>query len=119
MSSLPEDLKISEDSMPIVPIIGEPFQRIAMDIMGPLPKTRRGHRYLLVIVDYATQYPEAVPLKSFTADVVAEKLIARYGIPNTILMDQGSNFTSTLLKELYRLLHGSQGPKDITVPPTN
>ena len=90
-----------------MPIMGEPFQRIAMDLVGPLPKTKRGHRYMLVIVDYASRYPEAIPLKTFTADVVAEKLVdvfARHGIPDTILTDQGTNFTSTLLKGLYQLL---------------
>ena len=40
-----------------LPIMGEPFQRIAMDIVGPLPKTRRGNEYILVVTDYATRYP--------------------------------------------------------------
>ena len=80
-----------------------------MDIIGPLPKTRRGHKYVLVISDYATRYmyPEAIPLKRFTALAVAEELIevfARFGIPMEILTDQGTNFTSQLLKELYNLI---------------
>ncbi|XP_061118150.1 uncharacterized protein LOC133141600 [Conger conger] len=45
-----------------LPIIDVPFRRIAMDIVGPLPRSSRGHRYILVIMDYATRYPEAVPL---------------------------------------------------------
>ena len=36
--------------------------QIALDIVGPLPKTSQGHRYILVLVDYATQYPEALSL---------------------------------------------------------
>ena len=56
-------------------IIGELFSRVAMDIVGHLPKTKRGYRYVLVLVDYATRYPEAILLKSFTADVIAEKLV--------------------------------------------
>lgn len=90
-----------------LPIQGEPFQRIAMDIIGPLPKTRRGHEYILVICDYATRYPVAIPLKRFTAVEVAEQLVdtfAQYGIPKEILTDQGTNFTSKLLAELYGLL---------------
>ena len=39
-----------------LPIIEEPFQLIAMDIVGPLPWSRQGHRYILVICDYATRY---------------------------------------------------------------
>ena len=53
------------------------------------------------------RYPEAIPLKKFTADAVAEELItlfARYGVPKEILTDQGSNFTSQLLQVLYKLL---------------
>ena len=43
-----------------LPIIGEPFRRIAMDIVGPLPRSRSGNKYVLVVCDYATRYPEAV-----------------------------------------------------------
>ena len=90
------------------PIITEPFKKIAMDIIGPLPRSRSGNRYVLVMCDYATRYPEAIPLGSIDAAHVAEEIIkvfARVGVPEEILMDQGSNFTSQLLAELYRLLH--------------
>ena len=91
-----------------LPIISEPFSRIAMDIVGPLPRSRAGNKYVLVLCDYATRYPEAIPLKSIDAEHVAEELMkvfARVGVPQEILTDQGSNFTSQLLAELYRLLH--------------
>ena len=54
------------------------------------------------------QITEAVALKSIDVEHVAEELIplfARVGVPREILTDQGSNFTSRLLEELYRLLH--------------
>ena len=91
-----------------LPIMDEPFQKIAMDIVGPLPRSRSGNRYVLVICDYATRYPEAVPMRAVDAESVAEelvKLFARVGIPGEILTDQGSNFTSQMLTEMYRLLH--------------
>ena len=91
-----------------LPIIDEPFSRIAMDIVGPLPRSRSGNKYVLVLCDYATRYPEAIPLKSIDASHVAEelvKLFARVGIPEEILTDQGTNFTSQLLTEIYHLLH--------------
>ena len=91
-----------------LPVIAESFRRIAMDIVGPLPRSRSGNRYILVICDYSTRYPEAVPLCNITAETIAEelmKLFARVGIPEEILTDQGSNFTSEVLKELYRCLH--------------
>ena len=91
-----------------LPVIDEPFRRIAMDIIGPLPRSRSGKRYVLVVCDYATRYPEAVPLKSIDAAHIAEELVnlfSRVGVPEEILTDQGSNFTSQLLTEMYRMLH--------------
>ena len=91
-----------------LPVVTDPFSRIAMDIVGPVPRSRSGNRYVLVICDYGTRYPEAVPLRSIDAATVAEQLMtlfSRVGIPNEILTDQGSNFQSQLLRELYRLLH--------------
>lgn len=79
-----------------------------MDIVGPLPRSRSGKKCILVIRDYATRYPEAIALKSIEAESIAEELIklfARVGVPQEILTDQGSNFTSKLLAELSRLLH--------------
>ena len=91
-----------------LPIIEEPFSRIALDVVGPLPRSRSGNRFILVMCDYATRYPEAVPLRSVDAEHVAEelvKLFTRVGVPAEILTDQGSNFMSQLLREVYRLLH--------------
>ena len=90
-----------------LPVISEPFSRVAMDIVGPLPRSRSGHQYVLVLCDYATRYPEAVPLKNIDAETIAEELVrifSRVGLPREILTDQGSNFQSRLLQELYRLL---------------
>ena len=74
-----------------ITIIDEPFRWIAMDVVEPLPKTRKWNQYILVVCDYATRYPETFPIQTFTAAVVAEKLIkmfARYRIPEEILTDQ-------------------------------
>ena len=46
-----------------------------MDIIGPLPKSRRGHRYILVVCDYATRYPEAVTMRYIDAASIAEELL--------------------------------------------
>ena len=71
-------------------------------------RSHAGNRFILVICDYATRYPEAVPLRSVDAEHVAEelvKLFTRVGVPAEILTDQGSNFMSQLLVEVYNLLH--------------
>ncbi|CAM4702436.1 unnamed protein product, partial [Caretta caretta] len=88
-----------------LPIIEEPFQKVAMDIVGPLSRTTRsGKKYILVVVDFATRYPEAVPLASIEADTVADALLtifSRVGFPKEVLTDQGSNFMSALLRCLW------------------
>ena len=58
-----------------LPVISEPFSRIVMDIIGPLPRSKSGNKYILVLCDYATCYPEAVPLRSIDAEHIAEKLV--------------------------------------------
>lgn len=88
-----------------LPIIEVHFSRIGMDIVGPLPKSARGHKYILVIVDYATRYPEAIPLRSASAKTVVHELfmlMSRVGIPDAILLDQGTCFMSQVVSLLYK-----------------
>ncbi|XP_053486641.1 uncharacterized protein LOC128611284 [Ictalurus furcatus] len=90
-----------------LPIIGVPFERVGMDLVGPLPKSARGHEYILVLVDYATRYPEAVPLRKATSQNIARELVllfSRVGIPKDVLTDQGTPFVSKLMADLCRLL---------------
>lgn len=97
----------SKSTLCPLPLIEVPFERIDMDIIGPLDRSTQGYRFVLVIIDYATRYPEAVPLRNISAKSVAQALftvISRVGIPKTILTDQGTNFMSRTLKELYGLL---------------
>ncbi len=57
-----------------IPVIGEPFERIIIDCVGPLPKTKSGHTYLLTIMCAATRYPEAIPLRSLRAKAIVKAL---------------------------------------------
>lgn len=62
-----------------MPIIKEPFQRLVVDIIGPLARpSKSGKRYILTIVDYATHYPEAVTLSGISAPKVAEALVTLF-----------------------------------------
>ncbi|XP_053333593.1 uncharacterized protein LOC128507002 [Clarias gariepinus] len=82
-------------------------RRIAMDIVGPLEKSSAGHQYILVVSDYATRYPEAFPLRSTTTSKIINALVqqfSRVGIPEEILTNQGTNFTSRLMKLLHQQL---------------
>ncbi len=91
-----------------MPLIDTPFKRVAVDLVGPIfPATDRKNRYILTLVDYATRYPEAIPLPSIEAERVAEALVdmfSRLGIPEEILTDRGSQFTSEVMHEVSRLL---------------
>ncbi|KAK7934242.1 hypothetical protein WMY93_005138 [Mugilogobius chulae] len=99
-----------------LPIIGTPFERIGMDIVGPLEKSSTGNRFILVLCDYATRYPEAFPLRSIKAKQIANcllQLFSRVGVAKEILTDCGTNFMSKLLKQVYQLL----GVKGIRTTP--
>ncbi|PIK61118.1 Retrovirus-related Pol polyprotein from transposon [Apostichopus japonicus] len=86
---------------------GEPMQRIAIDIIGPLPKTDRGNQYILVLV---TTSPSGRKLLQYltksptVANTLVEEFICRYGIPSEIHTDQGRQFEAKLFQELCRLL---------------
>ena len=99
--------KIFKAPLISVSLMDEPFSRVAMDIVGPLIRSEQGNRYILVVCDYGTKYPEAIPLKTIAAEIVANALIdifSRTGIPREILSDQGSNFMSALMQNLCSLL---------------
>lgn len=99
--------KASKAPLISLPVIEVPFERVAMDVVGPLERSRSGNRFMLVICDYSTRYPEVFPLKNVKARQVASvllQLFSRVGIPREILTDQGTNFRSDLLKQVYHLL---------------
>ena len=55
---------VQKAPMENIPMVDVPFKRVAVDLIGPIePASEAGHRYILTLVDYATRYPEAVPLK--------------------------------------------------------
>ena len=91
-----------------LPLVGTPFERVAVDLIGPLiPASEEGHKWVLVMVDYATRYPEAKALKNIDTETVAEALLdmwSRVGIPEQVLSDRGTQFLSEVMKEVHRLL---------------
>ena len=94
---------------PLQPLpCGEPWERLSIDITGPHPRSRRGHVYILTVMDGFTKFVEAIPMVNQEATSVAralvENVIVRYGAPLEILTDQGKNFDGNLFRELCRLL---------------
>ena len=90
-----------------IPAFGEPFSKVIIDCVGPLPKTRRGSQYMLTIMCAATRFPEAIPLRNIKAETIATALIkffTIFGLPKEIQSDQGSNFMSRVFQQLiYRI----------------
>ena len=86
----------------------EPFASIAVDLLGPLPRTPEGYDYLLVMCDRFTKLTRVAPLKDTTAiDIVSQLLdvwIASYGIPDSILSDNGPQFASVLYQGVMNML---------------
>ncbi|PKI51128.1 hypothetical protein CRG98_028478 [Punica granatum] len=88
-----------------------PFSMWGMDVIGPInPKVSNGHMFILVAIDYFTKWIEAITLTSVTAKAVARFLrrdvIARYGVPATIITDNAKNLNNKDWHEMlpYALL---------------
>lgn len=100
-----------------------PFEMISMDIVGPLPMCNSGSRYLLTIMDRFTRYVAAIPLSEVTAQEVAMRFfnewILRYGPPQTLLADNGTQFTSDVLHFTCKLLGVKQRFATIYHPECN
>ncbi|GBM15756.1 hypothetical protein AVEN_262922-1 [Araneus ventricosus] len=80
--------------------VGAPFEGMTLDILGLIPTTTKSNRYVLVLMDYFTYWPEAIPIPDQEASTVAEELlrswISGYGVPMILHSDQGTNFNSAL-----------------------
>lgn len=89
-------------------LVGAPLDRVAIDILGELPETERGNKYILVISDYFTKWTQAFALPNQTAQSVADILciefFSLFGCPLQLHSDQGRNFESELFAEVCRLL---------------
>src|SRR5207247_1778190 len=88
--------------------VGEPWERIAIDLTGPHPISNSGNVYILTMIDLFSKWAEAIPIPNKEATTVARALfdviLSRFGMPIQILSDNGLEFENKLLKELCRLL---------------
>ena len=94
-----------------------------MDIVGPLTQTCEGNKYLLTFQDQLSKYTLAVPIPQQDASTVAkvfvEQIILKFGIPQTLLTDQGSNFLSELFANTCKLLRVKRIKTSSYHPETN
>jgi len=90
-----------------LPAIGTPFSVICIDFIGPLSPPPDRNRWILTIIDMCTRFPECIPLRDISSSSVTEALLGVFsgvGLPDRIHSDRGSQFTSEMMQQLYRLL---------------
>ncbi|KAG5885895.1 hypothetical protein JTB14_012142 [Gonioctena quinquepunctata] len=94
----------------------KPFQSLAIDVVGPLSMTFNGNKFIITMQDELTKFSFTKATPNHEAETVANSLlefITIYGIPESILSDQGSDFTSDLMKELnnfFKIKHILSSP---------
>ena len=85
---------------------GKVFDKIALDLVGPLSKTKNGFEYILKMQDQLFKFCLAVPLKdtlaTTIADVFVKKFICLFGAPRVVLTDQGQHFLSKLMQRISK-----------------
>jgi transposase InsO family protein len=101
----------------------EPLQQVGIDLLGPLPRTRRGHRYLLVMTDRFSKVTRAVPLRSVLAAEVAaafvDTWVTSYGVPLFLLSDNGRQFSAKFFQTICQRLGVHQLFTSAYSPSTN
>lgn len=94
------------------PEVDKPWELVCVDLVGPLPKSSRGYRYILSVVDYFSKFPFFFPLRSMNAKNVIsqleDNLFMLMGVPKCIVSDNGKQFRGRSFKKLcqdYKIKH--------------
>jgi len=84
------------------------YSHVHVDLVGPLPQSAEGHTHLLTVIDRTTRWPEVLPIKGTTAQVVADGFVqvwvSRFGVPAVVTTDRGAQFLSSTWACLCRHL---------------
>ena len=79
-------------------------QRVHMDLIGPLPTSPNGNKYILTMVDAYSKLVELIPIKDKTAESAADGIIkgwvSSHAVPNLILTDAGNEFKNRVMKSM-------------------
>ena len=97
------------------------FHTVHIDIVGPLVPSR-GCQYLLTCIDRLTRWAEAIPIPDMTAETTAYHFlagwVARFGAPQVIITDQGTQFESRAWSACSPQLPRHHPPQDHALPPS-
>lgn len=92
--------------MEITTTSSNPLEKIFLDIVGPLPLTEKGNKYILTLQDDLTKFSQAYAIPNHEAITIAKNFannfICKFGIPKCIVTDQGKDFTSKLLNQVAK-----------------
>ena len=86
----------------------KPFEKCALDIVGPLTVTETGNKYILTFQDSLTKFNKVIAISNQEAVTIAKefttKIILEYRISEKVFTDQGTNFLSKIFKNVCKLL---------------
>lgn len=95
-----------------LPVPDRVWSEVSMDYITDLPKTKKGHQHILLIVDRLTKGCVAIACKDLKSETLANKFIKYYighhGLPRAITSDRGEQFVHGVWGHLCRLLHVTQ-----------
>ena len=109
---------------PLKPLeIEEPFSTLHIDHIGPLPTSKEGYKYCLLVIDRFTKFPECFATKSTdaveTANILYSQIICRYGFPRKLILDRAQGFMSKLIAELCKIFQITKVNTSSYHPQTN
>lgn len=105
------DIKPVIVSLPYTTATYSPFSRVNMDTIGPLPVDEDKNEHILVLIDCFSRFVELYAIPSLDARTCARCLInftGRYGAPEYLLSDRGSQFVNGTIQEMLRLIGTTQ-----------
>lgn len=84
--------------------VHRPFETLSVDLHGPLPRSKKGNVYVMVVADYFSKYVFLFPIRKATASTIIQKLeenvLLVHGVPRTVICDNGTVFTSREFRDL-------------------
>ena len=95
----------------------EPFEKIGIDLVGPLTPIKDGYKFIVVAIDYSTKWSEARVIPNSAAESIIpflyEDIFCRHGFPKEIISDRGTTFANELIRKLcdkYQIKHHLSAP---------